>query len=128
MDEATLFSNAALRSRSALSNKTAKTNLREFVRQTTVILLPGAGEPWVDSAWPDVVSGGFRRIPADPVDPVESSWRPRILVKTNENRTFFAKVNTKSGTNGSGKGQFGRIWPENGTAGQTGSIRTGFGA
>ena len=33
----------------------------------------------------------------------------------------------KSGTNGSGKGQFGRIRPENGTAGQTGSVRTGFG-
>ena len=28
------------------------------MRQTTVILLPGAGEPWVDSAWPDFLSGG----------------------------------------------------------------------
>ena len=26
--------------------------------QTTVILLPGAEEPWVDSAWPDVRNGG----------------------------------------------------------------------
>ena len=33
----------------------------------------------------------------------------------------------KNGTNGSGKGQFGRIWPENGIPGQTGSVRTGFG-
>ena len=33
----------------------------------------------------------------------------------------------KSGTNGSGKGQFGRIRPENGIAGPAGAIRTGFG-
>ena len=33
----------------------------------------------------------------------------------------------KSGTNGSGKGQFGRIRPENGIPGQTKSVRTGFG-
>ena len=34
----------------------------------------------------------------------------------------------KSGTNGSRKGQFGRIRPENGIPGQTGSVRTGFAA
>ena len=33
----------------------------------------------------------------------------------------------KSGTNGSGKGQFGRIRPENGIAGPAGAIWTGFG-
>ena len=36
----------------------AGNRLKEFVWQTTVILLPGAGEPWVVSAWPDFVSGG----------------------------------------------------------------------
>ena len=34
----------------------------------------------------------------------------------------------KSGTNGSGKGQFGRIQPENGVSGPAGAIQTGFGA
>ena len=34
----------------------------------------------------------------------------------------------KSGTNVSGKGQFGRIRPENGISGPAGAIRTGFGA
>ena len=34
----------------------------------------------------------------------------------------------KSGTNGPGKGQFGRIRPENGIPGPAGAIQTGIGA
>ena len=58
-------------------------DLREFVWQNTVILLPGAGEPWVVSAQPDPVSAGKTRIMRRVPGGHES------LVKINENRTFF---------------------------------------
>ena len=60
-----------------------KYNSREFVANYRA---PWRGEPWVASAWPDLVSAGFWWIRWIPVDPLENSRRPRNLCK-NERKT-----------------------------------------